>query len=375
MAKKTNCERNGIKYFRKYATINGQRKMIYGESEKDWQSKVDELMKLDNLGIIDTKDTLGQAMETWVYTILQGKHSIKKTTFAIYEGIYRNTIKGHKLMSMSLIRVKSINVQKYINDLSESKKSPHAIQQSKKVLNMFFKYAVSEGYILKNPCTNTSTPKMPAPEEIQVFTDSEITKIKNALIGDRDRFIVLLALSTGMRQGELLALRHSNLTADSVYVDKTQISIRHIKQGEKTTYEVSDEPPKTDASYREIPLTDNVKKEYKTHAALCQIEKMKRGKGRLDNEDCVFLSKTGLRYQPAQLQKKWSQILVKAEVPYKSFHSLRHTYITKLVQSDINIVTVMQLAGHSKMETTLRYTHVEMSHKLKAIDVINELLM
>ena len=48
MARKTNCERNGIKYFRKYATLGGQRKMIYAESEKAWNQKVEELKRLDN---------------------------------------------------------------------------------------------------------------------------------------------------------------------------------------------------------------------------------------------------------------------------------------------------------------------------------------
>ena len=375
MAKKTNCERNGIKYFRKYATINGKRKMIYGESEKDWKAKVDELEKLNTLGIINTKETLGAAMATWVYTILAGKHNIKKSTFSIYEGIYRNSIKGHDVMNIPLIDAKSASVQKYINDLSSMGKTPNAVREAKKVLNMFFKYAVSEGYILKNPCTNTTTPPLPARGEIKVFTDAEITKIKDVLADDRDRFLFLLALATGMRQGELLALRHSDLSGGSVKVTKTQLTLRHIKQGSEIEYEISDEPPKTDASYRDIPLPKFIKTEYQAHRKLCQIEKLKWGKGRLEEFDPIFLSSTGLRWQTAQIQKKWELVLAKAEVDYKSFHSLRHTYITKLVQSGINIVTVMQLAGHSKMETTLRYTHVEMDHKEKAVDIIDQLLL
>lgn len=92
------------------------------------------------------------------------------------------------------------------------------------------------------------------------------------------------------------------------------------------------------------------------------------GNGEIVENDYMFLSKTGLRSQGAQIQKEWSLILAKAEIGYKPFHSLRHTYITRLVQTPgVNIVTAMELAGHSKLETTLRYTHIETKHKEEAV--------
>ena len=85
MAKKTNCERNGKKYFRKYVNVGGKKRMLYAESEKDWNRKAEELKKLDSLGIIKTKDTLGEAMEMWTISILIYS-SIVKTyqTYCIY---------------------------------------------------------------------------------------------------------------------------------------------------------------------------------------------------------------------------------------------------------------------------------------------------
>lgn len=373
MAKKTNCIINGIPYYRRYTTINSKRKMVYGESEKDWQRKVDKLKEEASLGLISTNSTVGQALETWLFDVYKNNPNIRQSTFSIHEGAYRNRLKNNEISQYKLKDVKSIHIQKFINGESENGRSAHSIQLARRILNMFFRYAVSEGYLLKNPCTNAHAPKAPPANEIKVFTDAEIERIKIALDGDRDRFLFILALATGLRQGELLALKHSDIK-DVVTVNKTQLMHRYPDREGNILYEIKDTAPKTDASYRDVPLPENIKKEYELHKKICQLKKLKLGQGRLSDDDYLFSTTSGLRWQTGQIQKKWKTILMKAEADYKSFHSLRHTYITKLVQSGVNIVTVMQLAGHSKIETTLRYTHVEMEHKEKAIDVINELI-
>jgi integrase len=362
---KTNCVINGIPYFRKYATINGKRKMIYGKSEKDWQRKVDEEKKLEALGIIQTNSTLEKAMDIWVYDILKNNPQNKPSTFSVYEGVYRVQIKESPLMNMKLLDIKTAHVQNYLNSLD---KSVYMIQSIKKVLNMFCRYAVSEGYMLRNPCSNVKLPKSPHVQDIEIFSDEEIKAIRDALVGSRIRFLVELALATGMRQGELLALKHSDFDPIKINVTKTQSTIRHIAKDEEIEYEICDTEPKTKASYREIPLPEYIAAEYDLHKELCRKEKTMLGNGELIENDYMFLSKTGLRAQSAQIQKDWRNILLKAEVDYRSFHSLRHTYITKLVQTPgVNIVTAMELAGHSKLETTLRYTHVETKHKIEAV--------
>lgn len=372
MARKTNCSINGTQYYRKYATINGKRIMVYGESEKEWKEKVKELQRKESLGMIYTTDTVGNALDTWMYYVFN-KKPIRKTTYSIYEGIFRNLIAGSDVCKVKMKDVKSIHVQNYYNKLENQGKSAHSIQNAKKVLNMFFKYAVSEGYLLKNPCDNANAPKAKRPESIEVFTDSEIERIKKALDGDRDRFIFVLALSTGCRIGELLALRHQDV-GKTIEINKEQTTIRHINKGEPIRYELTDGPPKTSQSYRMIPIPDSVLKEYEAHKHIYKLEYMKRGSGAIKEDDHLFLTKNGIRWQTAQIQKKWKYVLAKAEVDYKKFHTLRHTYITKLIQSGINIVTVMQLAGHSNLDTTLRYTHIEIEHKEKALDVIDQLV-
>lgn len=373
MARKTNCERNGIKYYRKYATIGGERKMIYADSEKAWREKVGELEKLENLGVIDSGSTLGKAMEQWVYHVLKADPSIRPSTYSIYEGIYRNSIKGAKLLSIDLLLVKSANIQEFVGNLAENK-SVNAAAEAFKILKKFFKYAEAEGMIIRNPCKNVNLPKQEPVDEIEVFSDEEISSIFAVLDGDRDRFFYVLALATGMRWGELAALRFSDMGKSLVKVNKQQITERIIKQDKPMQYEIKDTSPKTSQSVRDIPLPTFVDKEYQRHKKTRQEENLMLGRGKLKASDLVFVSPQNMRLQPGQTQKKHKLILMAADVPYKKFHTYRHTYITKLVQAGTNLVTVMKLAGHTNYATTLRYTHIESNHAQEAIKVLDNLL-
>jgi len=378
MAKKTNCEINGSKYFRKWATLGGERKMIYAESEKAWNQKVEEMKKLDNFGIIQTKDTLGQAMDLWMYTVLLGRHDVRKSTVAIYEGIYRNKIKDHPIMRLPLMEVKTIHIQAYINDQMNLGNSANSIQNSKKVLNMFFKYAVSEGYVLRNPCTNASLPKIPEPGAIEVFSDAEIKLIMDNVKASHYWFLYMLAFATGMRMGELMAVTYEDFKDGKVTVNKSQIVGRRPMQGPSGVtmeYVVEVGPPKTDSSYRDIPVSDNIMRELEEWKKEAQLKNLRLGKGKLKEGDPVFTSPTGMHCRSPQITNDWKWILESIGLPHKKFHAIRHSYITKLIQADMNIVTVMQLAGHSSLKTTLRYTHIEAGEKKISADIMDQILM
>ena len=377
MGKKTNCAINGIPYFRKYATINGKRKMFYGDSEKDCLNKIKEAKELDDKGVINKKAALGKSIQEWVYVILPTDSKKSKSTYSIYEGIYRNQLRDAGIMNLKLLDIRKNNIQKFINAMNENGDSVSKMESAKKILSLFFKYAEDEGFVIKNPCYGVYIPKSDKDidvvkdedgDKIEVYSDEELIKINSAMSDNRMKFLVLLALATGMRVGEMCALRHKDFESNPLYINKSQKTIRHIKEGQATEYEIIDGSPKSKAGYRFMPLPDWILKEYDIHKKLCQIEKFSRGQGKLLDSDCVFLSLEGKRLT-SQIQKEWEKITIAAEVKYKKFHSLRHACITKWVQTPgVKIVTVKELAGHSKLETTLKYTHIEMENKIEAIN-------
>jgi len=201
MAVKTNCNINGIDYYRLRVTIGKDRKgkdvikNFYGTSKTDAENQKDGWMKNKLLGInhISIRDSLSMAMFNWVWDVLKVS-GIKVTSFERYEGIYRNYVEESSLGFMILEDIQRVNVQRCYNKLHEQGKSYSQIKNLHKVINMFFKYAVIEGYLLRNPCTGIKLDVYKKEEDVgeidlfiedegtvETFTDEEIPvlEIKN----------------------------------------------------------------------------------------------------------------------------------------------------------------------------------------------------
>jgi integrase len=102
-------------------------------------------------------------------------------------------------------------------------------------------------------------------------------------------------------------------------------------------------------------------------------EKLKVGSAYVKN-DYIFSNPLGTATDPQNLRKIYKRILVNNNIPYKKFHSLRHTYATRLFEKDVPIKTVQMLLGHSDISTTSNiYVHVMPEQKIEAVNKINTL--
>ncbi|MHC1722548.1 MAG: tyrosine-type recombinase/integrase [Aminipila sp.] len=375
MAKKTNCVINGKAYFRKWTKINGKRKLVYGDSEKDWKAKVDELKKNEILGLVDCNTTLGKAMEEWMYGYMARKYlkDNKNTTFARYEEIYRIRIAPRSITNLIVMDIKTPNMQAFFDELLAEGMEYNPRMEVRKILRMFFEYAINEGYILKNPISNVIVEGEHIAKEIEIFQDDEMVTIEEILTGHRNRFMYLLNYATGLREGELWALKHSDMHGDGFLVDS---QIRPKKDFDintkKHTYTMEDTPKlKTKSSKRYIPLPDWIEEEYKLHREVCKMENIKRGKGELiRDDDYLFLSPQGMFNRSANVNDELKALLIRAGLKPRTMHSFRHTYITNLVHlPEVNFAVVMELSGHGKLETTLRYTHIK---KVSKADLVTQ---
>lgn len=387
MAVKTNYSKNGKDYFRITASVgrdsNGKliRKEFYGKSKKDAEAKRDEYLNgLKNGLTIDYKNmSLGKLMRTWLFEVVRVSNKIKPSTFERYEGIYRNYVLDSEIYGLILNDIKSIQLQRYYNRLYDNRKSSNVIKNLNKLLKSFFNYAVDESYILKNPCNGR---KVVIPGEtknvekkIEIFTDEEIQTLQSALKKHRLKCPILLALGTGLRQGELLALKWSDLNI----IDKELKVERSIKQvniiaadGSKE-YKTIIQTPKTKNSIRIVPIPSNLIPILENHSKNQKLEKLKVGSSYLDN-DFIFTTELGKPINARNMTKTYKRILDKANIPYKKFHSLRHTYATKLFEKNVPLKTVQELLGHSDISITGNiYTHVMPKEKNKAAEKLNDL--
>lgn len=388
----TNTEINDKKYYRLRVTIGKDKdgkdiiKNFYGTSKTDAENKKIEWMKDNLLGInhVNTKDSLSRSMKNWVWDILKVS-GIKATTFERYEGIYRNYVSESKIGKFRLEDIQRVTIQKYYTELHEEGKTYSQIKNLHKVLNMFFRYAVIEGYILRNPCTGIKLDQYEEEEDVdeidlfdedgekvETFTDEEIPILLEGIKNDKLRIMVKFALGTGLRQGEILALKKTDIKDMVVQVTKTLSYVKVFDGPNKYHYETLVTKPKTRRSIRKVNIPTELKKDLAELNTIRIEEKLKLGELYRDN-DLLFPSETGTYIDSRNLLRSWKRVFEGIDVPYKRFHSLRHTFATQLIKNGSQLITVSRLLGHSSIKTTEIYAHVLESTKANDVQSLNTL--
>lgn len=389
MAIKTNFQVNGKGYYRITYDVgidaNGKRvrKQFIGKSKKEAEKKKLDYINKINAGIKDIKNMwLAQTLKGWLFEVVKMSGNIKPTTFARYEGLYRNYVEKSPIGSISLDKLESIQIQRYYNQLFKKGRSSNQINYINKFLKQFFNYAVDCGYILKNPCDGKRVviPKKelehPIEKNIPIFTDEELKKILNA-DSCKMKYIALFSLSTGMRRGEIIGLKESDIDygLKEIHIRRTVATTAIFDDENNRSKQTIIQEPKTKNSKRDIPLQSSLIGAIKDAIKLKKQEKLKAGNSySTDNLDYIFLSEQGNLINAGNLDKTWTKFLRSLNIPHKRFHALRHTFATKQFENKTPLKTISTILGHSSTEITSNvYTHVLRKEKEKSIDILSHL--
>lgn len=378
--KKYNCRVKGIPYFRTSVTINGKRRQVYGNGEKDAMQKKKDLVALADSGVdIDTRnEKLSTIFETWLFDIKRVDKSLKASSFTRYVSTYNTHIKPYAIASMSLLSVSRPVFQSYITSLYEEHGVSNAsITNILKVWRMFMGWALNQGYLTKDPTYKVVVPgkydkKQKKPE---FFTEEERAKIV-AYMDRTDYFysvLIKLAFATGMRQGELFALRWSDIHDDYLEVAKSTALVQHTnKDGSTERYrEVWD--PKSANSQRRIPLLPETSKMLKAHKA-DQSKYSKKILGKKEVSQYVFTNKNGNIINAATFLESYKTLLRNAGVPYRKFHAIRHTFGTEAIRRGVNVKDLQMLMGHADIATTYIYVHADEESKANAVSLMGSII-
>ena len=371
MAKKTNFEVNGNKYFRVTRTIGHKadgtpiRKTFYGSGINEANEKADEYMnKIENGMALDFQNVLiRDLMNKWLFNIKLNE--LKPSSFQAYESIYRLYVKDSNLGGLEVYKVKSMHIQEYYNKIGKER-SYSQLKKLNKLLKTFFSYAEREGFILKNPCNNVTIPnkgisKSTPKDSIDFFNNEEIPLLLSAIKGHKFEKLFLMALGTGLRQGELLALKWENVNFQEKYLNvKETIKTVYVfdNEGNKTR-ETLIQKPKTNTSVRQVFLPDIIVE------LLTTIP---------HDSEFVFCDENGNPISAKTIFGNWKKVLKDNNIPHKKFHALRHTYATMLLNKGVDLKTVQDLMGHSDISITQIYLHILPKTKNDAVNRLNEIL-
>lgn len=278
---------------------------------------------------------------------------------------YQTAIDKHIRPAFFNIKVRNLrreDVQKLYASMTKSGLSRSAINQVASLLNQVFDEAFVSGYV---PINLPRTVKIPKRKKLvpTYFTYEETLLIKRAAVESGDWANWALALLLGLRQGERLGLRWSDVQIDGT---NPKLLIRNTLSRVKNQGLVL-EDVKTKSSNRDIPLPIEVAQLLIEHRRNQIKQRLLCGEKWIDS-DHVFTTTNGSPVDPANDRKAWIDLLKIANVKFLKLHAARHTAATILLGLGNELLVISKILGHSSIHTTAEfYAHVQDTTKLAAL--------
>lgn len=280
-----------------------------------------------------------------------GKANLASITPAMLDDMYIAMLKGDTLSGKP-------SSGSYVNQIHDN-------------ITLVFEQAKKEGILVKNPCDAANPPKMDTKEKRALNPDRAHVLI--AMLDEKDdrECAYLLAITMGLRRGEICGLSWGDIDFERGIVDISHSydTLGNLKE------------TKTKAGMRLLPLPENVAEALKEHKKAQkerydrtnQWRKSHEGYIEQTDESPVISDNTGSRVLPSSLSRWWTEDRVKYGLEGWCLHELRHTYLTMLALSGVHPKVMQELAGHYSSQITMDiYTHVNMDAKRDAVAAVSK---
>lgn len=314
-------------------------------------------------------DTHNAKYEVWLDDWLTNKKAtVKESTYIRY----RNTIENHikpELGKYPISKISTPLIEEFVvkklqsgNLLSKDGLSPKSISDIMVIIKETFKYAQLYGEDII--CNFSRMTLKKNAKEMRVLSVSEEQRLLSILNNNMDRYKIgiFICLYTGIRVGELCALKskHISLSDKTIKIESTlqRLQCDDISSNVKTRIIVTQ--PKSYASLRVIPLPDFV------------LDKIKPFIG-MPNSYILSGSSTEI-IEPRTMQNHFKTYLNEGDIEDANFHSLRHTFATRCIEVGFDVKTLSEILGHSSVKITLdKYVHSSMQLKRMSMEKLNSI--
>lgn len=305
--------------------------------------------------------TVEKWMRSWLETDLLG--GIKASSYLTYQ----NQMNRHILPCLGRMQMASITpemVHSFLECLQAKGLGENTVRGIYRLLSAAMRAALDDGIITKNPCRKICVKRGERVQQ-RVFSREEQKKVEKTLSQGED-LTALFAMYTGLRLGEICGLRWSDINWENgtatvcrtVQRLKRMDTDKCLKCGDAKTYLMIGSP-KSPSSCRTIPIPTFLLKRL-------EIQKKQRSAAQLTTG---YIFGTGMRAaDPRTIQRRFAGVVRRLEIPDAHFHTLRHSYATRLLEMGVDVKTVSQLLGHSSAKTTLDcYAHSLLDQQRSAV--------
>lgn len=309
---------------------------VYGKSYMEVKQKRNSiLLNLEKLKQkeVSNRYTFNYYMDRWLQSI---KFLVKSSTYAHYYSIVKNHIKPY-LGNMEVRNIKPVTLEVFMNQKFEEGFSNKTIRDMIVVLKQILSYA--------NISFKFRLPKLQK-KDIKILTKKEQKILEKEILKRKDlsSYGVLLSLYTGLRIGEVCALKWNDIDLNKkvIHINHTMLRIMDTESHSKTRVMI--EEPKTEHSKREIPICKFL------YQILVEIKPI--------NNNTYFLTGTKDYIEPRTYYNKYQKLLDNVGIKKYGFHSLRHTFATRCIEIGMDPKSLSEILGHSDVKVTLSlYVH------------------
>jgi integrase len=356
MAKRANGEGTKIVkvpdrdlYRARYTDARGKRRTVYGKMKGEVRQKLTEGLADRDKGLTYDGDTvsLQEHLDRWLETSVKG--SVKPITYEAYERMCRIYIKP-SIGKVKLSKLTPGQVQGFYQDKLNSGLAPSSVRYMHATLHRALKQAHRWRLVRENVAAATDPP-IPQPEEIRPLRAEQVKALLSEAHGERLEALFAVAITAGLRVGELCAIQWSDLDMESNTL-RVRRTLSRAKNGPRYT------TPKNGKG-RSIKLTNMATESLKRHRARQNPERLQAGANRQD-DDLIFCREDGRPLtRDIVARSHLKPILKRADLLEDCTpHQLRHTCATLLLSRGVHPKFVQELLGHATIALTLdRYSH------------------
>ena len=342
-------------------------------TKRDAQAELVRLMETARTGtyVDPSKATLGEFLDRWERDWAAVNVAPKTLE------VYRELVRVHIRPNLGTLLIQKLQpahlAELYGKLLREGRRprgkqagaglSPRTVGHVHRVLHKALNVAMEWGLTYRNVASVATPPKVPD-TEVEIIDDDQARLVLQRLRGRSLYMIVLLGLTTGMRRGELLALRWRDVDLDGATL-RVEQSLEQTKAGLRF------KEPKTKHGRRTIGLAASVVADLRSHRKLQQEQRLRLGMGKIPDDGLVLAKWDGSPRSPNSTTKEWSRAVEELKLPKVSLHALRHTHASQLIASGMDVLTISRRLGHGSPMITLGvYGHRFKNTDDRAVQVI-----
>jgi integrase len=346
----------------RYVTVKGKR--------QDAQRELAKLITAHHEGTLvePSRITVADYLRSW----LDGPHGLAPGSVQRYWQLAEQQIIPH-LGAVLLQKLKPAHLTDWHATLLKAggqdgqPLAARTVGAAHRVLRLLLARAATNEIVSRNVALAVKPPKV-EDREVEILQADQIAAVLAALAGHALEPIAVLALGSGARRGEILALRWKDLDLDGATM-RIDRSLEQTKQGLRF------KAPKTKHGRRTVTLPAFAVEALRSHRKRVLELRIALGIGKLDGEALVFCRPDGGPLPPNDLSRDWRRFVKARRLPLVAFHSLRHSHVSALISSNVDLLTISRRIGHASPVITLRvYAHLFKNNDAAAADAIEAAL-